>query len=139
MSRWSLLLFGGDITSPAVRRMAWRISVSSFFAGLAMGYFDVFEKTPDPQLGRLLAAGFCVYLAIVSHEMHHFYRHADEMLKRLLVTSFAAAGVFIVFAAATWGLLEVLVGLPRPSMLVVALAASLVSSIAWMVAAWRSS
>lgn len=138
MSRWSFFILGGDANSPAVRRLVWRISATSFVAGLGLGHFRVFDQKPEPDLGYALAAGVALCLSIITHEIHHYYRSADEMLKRILVESLAAAGAVLITSAILVGFLETLVGFPRPPMIAVALLACVVASVSWMAAAWRT-
>ncbi len=139
MSRWSFLLLGGDAGQPHVRRMAWRVGLASFVLGLAYGRFDVgLSQTSEP-VAIGLAALTVVVAVIVANEHRHFYQHADELVRRTLVASLAVAGVAVLFATGLYGVADLLFGLPEIPMIGVFLFAAAASSVAWLVAAWKTS
>ncbi len=139
MSRWSFLLFGGDIKEPFLRRMAFRVSAASIVAGFVYGAFDV-GVTPvasGPAYG--LAAMTLLYAAFIAYEYFRYYQHSDEMVRGTLNASLAVAGLVVLACSGVYGLLELLFALPQVKMIHVFLFAAIVSSISWFIAAWKNS
>jgi hypothetical protein len=139
MSRLSFLFLGGDSSQPHVRRMAWRVGLASFVLGLAYGRFDVGLAPASQPVAIGIAALTIVVAVIVANEYRHFYQRSDELIRRTLVASLAIAGLATLVAAGLYGVADLLFGLPEIPMIGVFLFAAAVSSVAWMVAAWKTS
>lgn len=139
MSRWSFLLLGGDASQPHVRRLAWRVGLGSFALGFADGRYDVGLAPASRPVAYALAAVTLLACAFFMNEYRHFYQRSDELVRRTLVASLAAAGLAVMGAAGLYGISGLLFGLPAIPMIGVFLFAAVVSSIAWMVAAWKTS
>ena len=139
MARWSFLLFGGDFREPFLRRMVWRVSLASLVAGFCYGFFKVgLSPTPAaPAYG--LAALTLAYAAFLAYEGWRYYQHSDEMVRRTLVASLAVSGLLVMVCAGLYGLLDLLFDLPPVEMILVFLFSAATASIAWFVAAWKTS
>lgn len=139
MARWSFLFFGGDIREPFLRRMVWRVSAASLVAGFCYGFFDVgLSPTPKAPAYGLAALTF-VYAAFLAYEYWRYYQHSDEMVRRTLVASLAISGLLVMVCAGLYGLLELMFDLPRVEMIHVFFFSAAASSIAWIIAAWKTS
>lgn len=119
--------------------MAWRVGLSSFVLGLAYGRFDGGLAPASQPVAIGLAALTIVVAVIVANEYRRFYQCSDELIRRTLVASLAIAGLATLVAAGLYGVADLLFGLPELPMIGVFLFAAAVSSVAWMVAAWKAS
>jgi hypothetical protein len=138
MARWSFLLFGGDIREPFLRRMAWRIGVASLVAEFCYGFFQVgLSPTPTAPAYGLAALTF-VYAAFLAYESWRYYQHSDEMVRRTLVASLAISGLLVMVCAGLYRLLELMFDLP-PIEIIHVFFFSAAASIAWFIAAWKTS
>ncbi|MFN3959672.1 MAG: hypothetical protein ACK4NP_07145 [Parvularculaceae bacterium] len=119
--------------------MACRVGLSSLVLGLSYGRFDVGLAPASQPEAIGLAALTIVVAVIAANEYRHFYQRSDELIRRTLVASLAIASLATLVAAGLQGVADLLFGLPEIPMVGVFLFAAAVSSIAWMVAAWKSS
>lgn len=61
------------------------------------------------------------------------------MVRETLIASLAVAGLVMLVSSGVYGLMDLLFALPQIKMIYVFLFATLVSSIAWFIAAWKNS
>lgn len=139
MSRLSFLLFGGDIREPFLRRMVFRLGVSSLAIGAAFGFFAPGADPLPRPVAIGLAVAVAVYAAILVAEFRRYYQHSDEMARRVLTASLAVSGLVVMAASGLYGVLDLAFSLPEISMLHVFFFSAIVSSIAWFAAAWKNS
>jgi hypothetical protein len=139
MGRWSFLIFGGDIKEPFLRRMVFRVGLASLVAGFVYGVFDVGVTPVAGGPAYALAAMTFFYAAFIGYEFFRYYRCADEMVRETLIASLAVAGLVMLVCSGVYGLMDLLFALPQIKMIYVFLFATLVSSIAWFIAAWKNS
>ena len=137
MSRWSFLLFGGDVADANVRRMVWRISIAAFLFGFTIGFFqaDVGEATPVEKVAILSATA--LFAVVMLYEGLIFYRRSDELVRHVFDRSLAISGLIVLAATLFYGVVDFAIGLPSVEMLTVAIFALCVKSAAWMITAWR--
>lgn len=138
MSRWSFLLFGGDISDPKVRRMLWRISLASFIFGFFWGYLDGGGEGRTQQESYLLAALLIPFVGVLGYESLHFYKQSDEFVRSILNRASAIGGMVFLWTVLIGGALIEILGLPSPPLLYVGLYAYLIKMIAWTQAVWRT-
>lgn len=138
MNRWWYILLGGDISSPAFRRMLWRLGVPSFFLGMYVGYAESEISSYDAAGKAILGAVLLAYAALVAYESVIYYLRSDEMLRRLLVASLAISGLVIVNGLAVYSALIYFFNLPEPETIHLAFISLGVVCVSWFIAASRS-
>lgn len=139
MSRLSFIFLGGDASQPHVRRMAWRVGLSSLALGFGFGRYDIGLQPVTETVAIGAAVATVLFALFLAYEYRHFYLRSDELVRRTLVASLAVSGLMVMAAAGVYGVFELLFPLPPAPMIYVFLFAVVVSSIAWMVAAWKTS
>lgn len=138
MNRWLYILLGGDVSSPAFRRMLWRLGAPSFFIGMYVGYAEREIPSYDDTGKAILAAVLLAYAALVVYESVIYYLRSDEMLRRLLIASLAISGLVIVNGLVVYTALIYLFNFPEPATVHLTLASLVVVCISWFIAASRS-
>ncbi len=139
MSRLSFIFLGGDASQPHVRRMAWRVGLASMVFGFGFGRYDIGFQPISQPVAFGAAAATLLFTLFLANEYRHFYVRSDELVRRTLVASLAVAGLLAMAATGLYGVFELLFPIPPIPMILVFLFAVIVNSIAWMVAAWKTS
>lgn len=127
------------MSNPAVRRMSWRLGLTGFIAGFAFGALSPDEGEQLSQnAGVGLAVLIVLSMGIMLYESFRFYRHADELVRHVLMSSLAIGFCIVLTCMALYAAAQYLFDVPQISALQTLLFSWIVASVTWFYAAWKS-
>ncbi|MEL6370918.1 MAG: hypothetical protein AAFY84_10410 [Pseudomonadota bacterium] len=139
MERWRFIAFGGDTSSPAVKRMCWRMGLAGFIAGFVFGFTSPDQGEVRGETASIvLALTLLVSSFVITYESYRFYAASDELVKHLMERSLAITGLVIVGLQIIYGLGQMIYAWPSPQVIWMAGGAFIIMSVSWIITAWKS-